>query len=99
MRPSSLLIKFDQRYNFSYTFLMKTAISLPDPIFEAAEDLVKRLGISRSQLYATALVKYLDSFNDEAVIQALNEVYADSAETIDPVLMHMQIHTLPEEAW
>ncbi|MCZ7668334.1 MAG: ChpI protein [Chloroflexi bacterium] len=78
---------------------MKTAISLPDPIFEAAEDLVKRLGISRSQLYATALVKYLDSFNDEAVIQALNEVYADSAETIDPVLMHMQIHTLPEEAW
>ncbi|HEX9737109.1 MAG TPA: ChpI protein, partial [Thermoanaerobaculia bacterium] len=30
---------------------MKTAISLPDPLFEAAEALAARLSMSRSQLY------------------------------------------------
>jgi metal-responsive CopG/Arc/MetJ family transcriptional regulator len=38
---------------------MKTAISLPDSIFEAAEKLAKRFGISRSQLYANAVTEYL----------------------------------------
>lgn len=31
---------------------MKTAISIPDPIFEAAEGFARRLGMSRSELYA-----------------------------------------------
>ncbi|MEM6753148.1 MAG: ChpI protein, partial [Cyanobacteria bacterium P01_C01_bin.38] len=33
---------------------MKTAISIPDPLFEAAEQFAKRLGLSRSELYAMA---------------------------------------------
>jgi hypothetical protein len=78
---------------------MKTAISIPDPVFDAAEDLATRLGMSRSQLYTTAVKRYLDSFNDEAVTQALNELYADSTETADPLLMKMQILSLPEEEW
>ena len=78
---------------------MKTAISIPDPVFDAAEDLANRLGMSRSQLYTTAVKRYLDSFNDEAVTQALNELYADSTETADPLLMKMQMLSLPEEEW
>ena len=78
---------------------MKTAISVPNPVFEAAEDLAKRLGVSRSQLYTTAITRYMDSFDDEAVTQALNEVYADSTETIDPILMQMQMLSLPVEEW
>lgn len=78
---------------------MKTAISVPDPVFEAAEDLAKRLGVSRSQLYTNAITRYLNSFDDEAVTKALNEVYADSTETIDPVLMQMQMLSLPVEEW
>jgi metal-responsive CopG/Arc/MetJ family transcriptional regulator len=31
---------------------MKTAISIPDPLFEATEQLARRLGKSRSQLVA-----------------------------------------------
>jgi len=34
---------------------MKTAISLPDKLFESADALARRLGLSRSQLVATAL--------------------------------------------
>ena len=78
---------------------MKTAISVPDPVFEAAEDLAKRLGISRSQLYSTALARYLDSFDDEAITQALNEVYSGSSDSVDPVLSQMQFHSLPLEDW
>jgi hypothetical protein len=78
---------------------MKTAISVPDPIFEAAEDLAKRLGMSRSQLYTTAVTRYLDTFNDKAVTQALNEVFDDQTETIDPILMKMQMLSLPVEEW
>ena len=38
---------------------MKTAISIPDNIFESADDLAKRLGLSRSELYVKAIVQYL----------------------------------------
>lgn len=78
---------------------MKTAISIPDPIFEAAEELASRLGMSRSELYATAVSQFLASFQDEAVTQALNELYAETPAAVDPVLYQLQLHTLPEEEW
>ena len=78
---------------------MKTAISVPDPIFEAADNLARRLGMSRSQLYTTAVTHFLDSFDDEAVTQALNEIYSESTDSIDPLLLQMQLQTLPVEEW
>ena len=36
---------------------MRTAISIPDDLFESAEELAAELGMSRSQLYATALAR------------------------------------------
>lgn len=78
---------------------MKTAISIPDPIFEAAEELARRLGMSRSELYATAVSQYLDSFQDAAVTQALNELYAETVAAVDPILHRLQLLALPEEDW
>jgi metal-responsive CopG/Arc/MetJ family transcriptional regulator len=46
---------------------MKTAVSIPDPLFEAADNLAGRLGISRSELYARALARELASESDEAI--------------------------------
>ncbi|MFM5891936.1 MAG: ribbon-helix-helix domain-containing protein, partial [Dolichospermum sp.] len=42
---------------------MKTAISLPDPVFEEAESLARQLGVSRSELYTKALKAYLRKYN------------------------------------
>ena len=42
---------------------MKTAISIPDPLFKEAERLTKRLRIPRSQLYARALEDYIQRHN------------------------------------
>lgn len=62
---------------------MKTAISLPDDVFNEAEQLAQRLGKSRSQLYADALRQYLAVHDDDAITRSLNEIAdelnADSA--------------------
>jgi metal-responsive CopG/Arc/MetJ family transcriptional regulator len=42
---------------------MKTAISLPDSVFEEAEALAQQLGLSRSELYTKALQAYLNRYN------------------------------------
>jgi metal-responsive CopG/Arc/MetJ family transcriptional regulator len=42
---------------------MKTAISLPDDLFRAAERHARRAGKSRSELYAQALSEYLEAMN------------------------------------
>ena len=38
---------------------MKIALSIPDELFESGETLGKRLGVSRSRLYATALAEFV----------------------------------------
>jgi metal-responsive CopG/Arc/MetJ family transcriptional regulator len=80
---------------------MKTAISIPDPVFEAAERLARRLGKSRSQLYTEALQAFLDQRRDQSVTERLNEIYDAEPELaeLDPVLKEMQYRSLPKEEW
>ncbi len=78
---------------------MKTAISIPDVLFDAAEEVADRLGISRSQLYAKALAEYVSKHRDEDVTAALNRVYAEQPSEMDPVLAAMQFTSLPSEDW
>ncbi len=56
---------------------MKTAISLPNDLFAAAEALADRLGLSRSQLYATALARFVAEQERATITARLNAVYAD----------------------
>jgi hypothetical protein len=39
---------------------MKTAISLPDELFDQVEQAAKRLGVSRNELFTRAVEKFLD---------------------------------------
>jgi predicted DNA-binding protein len=80
---------------------MKTAISLPDPLFEAADRLARQLGKSRSQLYAEAIRAYLDKHADENITARLNEIYGAEPELskLDPVLEALQWRSLPKEEW
>lgn len=78
---------------------MKTAISIPNPLFETAEQLAKRLGISRSELYTRALATYIQTYEKSLVTQRLNEIYGKEESTADPVLSRLQWMSLPEESW
>ena len=51
----------EARYNRGHTKSMKTAISIPDALFEEAERLAKTRGWSRSELYANAVTAYVNS--------------------------------------
>lgn len=59
---------------------MKTALSIPDDVFDKAEYLAKKRGMSRSELYVEAIKAYIARDGDRATItEALNKVYGDAA--------------------
>ena len=78
---------------------MKTAISIPDSLFEEAEEAAKRLGMSRSELYAKAVKTFLAALRKENITQQLNEVYAKEPSELDDVIARMQWASIPEEQW
>ena len=78
---------------------MKTAISIPDPIFQAAELFANHFGISRSELYAKAIEEYLASRRFMNVTAALNKIYGDEPSVLDDELYSMQIKSIPREEW
>ena len=53
---------------------MKTAISIPDDLFEDAERLAQRLGHSRSKLYSRALREFVARYEPDHVTEALDAV-------------------------
>jgi metal-responsive CopG/Arc/MetJ family transcriptional regulator len=78
---------------------MKTAISLPDSVFEEAEALAQQLGLSRSELYTKALQVYLARYNRDQILLKLNQVYSRESSELDPVMARMQFMSLPREDW
>jgi metal-responsive CopG/Arc/MetJ family transcriptional regulator len=80
---------------------MKTAISIPDDIFSAAEQLAKRVGYSRSELYTSAIAAYLKEHRGRGVTERLNEVYAEEEEAslLDPVHQALQAYSLAQDEW
>jgi metal-responsive CopG/Arc/MetJ family transcriptional regulator len=55
---------------------MKTAISLPDRLFDEAEKTAQSMGIPRSQLFAKALEEFIERHKRENITEQLNRVYA-----------------------
>ena len=80
---------------------MKTAISIPDPIFESAEKLAKRLGITRSQLYSNAVNELIEKYRYSGVTEQLNAVYKLDSEVsrLQQDLADMQNESLNGEEW
>lgn len=89
----------DTGYNFGYTPRMKTAISIPDPLFEAAEQYAQDKGLSRSELYAKAIQHYLNTFRYQGVTEALNSVYTEEESTLDPGHIAAQRQILSKDEW
>lgn len=78
---------------------MKTTISLPDNLFESADELAQRLGVSRSELYAEAVAEYLARHRGEDITARLNKVYADEDRGVDSALRSAQARSLGSLDW
>ena len=82
-----------------YFSAMKTAVSIPDDVFEAAEKAAKRLGVSRSELYANAVREFVERHRRDNITEKLNEIYAADDAGLDPVLEKLQRSSLAKEDW
>ena len=80
---------------------MKTAISIPDEIFEQAERLAKTRGWSRSELYANAVSAFVNSERFSGVREKLDAVYGDGGQdsAFEPLLASAQARSLAKEKW
>ena len=78
---------------------MKTAISIPSAVFEAAEQAAKRLSMTRSQLYTKAIQEFLNTHSDERITEKLNEVYAEEDSSLESAIEQLQFLSLPQERW
>jgi metal-responsive CopG/Arc/MetJ family transcriptional regulator len=62
---------------------MKTAVSIPDPLFAEAEKAARELNISRSKLVQTALEEFLERRRDAAITEAINRSLAENPPTAE----------------
>jgi metal-responsive CopG/Arc/MetJ family transcriptional regulator len=60
---------------------MKTAISLPNTLYEKAEETASYMGIPRSKLFAMALEEFVSNHNGKMITENINEVYEKNDQT------------------
>ena len=78
---------------------MKTAVSIPDDIFERTERLVSQRGRSRSEVYAAALDEYLARHAGDEVTDAMNQVCGEVGENNDAFLAAAGRRVLANTEW
>jgi metal-responsive CopG/Arc/MetJ family transcriptional regulator len=81
---------------------MKTAISIDDGLLHDADETARRMGLSRSRLFALAVGDFLQRQRQEQMLRRLNEVYANRAEPAErDLLKRIKVKVRPtvKERW
>jgi metal-responsive CopG/Arc/MetJ family transcriptional regulator len=78
---------------------MKTAVSIPDEVFEGAERLARRTKKSRSRIFSDALKEYLARHTPDEVTEAMNKAFAEIGETRDPFVSSATRRVLERSEW
>ena len=78
---------------------MKTAVSIPDEVFEQAEALAHRAKRSRSELYARALSEYVARHAPDRVTEAMDRVLDEVDEARDKFTARAARRTLERAEW
>ena len=76
---------------------MKTVVSIPEPILEAADRLARRRGMSRSELFAEALAELLDSEESAEITARLDDVYGNRPSELDDDLAALEASAIDED--
>jgi antitoxin MazE6 len=78
---------------------MKTAISIPDEVFEEAERLASELNTSRSQLYSRALQEFVARHAPDRLTEAMNRVIDEVGSAIDEFSQRASRRALEQVEW
>ncbi len=78
---------------------MKTAISIPDKVFQEAERLAGRLKKSRSQMYSEAVAEYVVRHEPDSLTEQINAVCAEVDTRPDAFLASAARRVLERTEW
>lgn len=78
---------------------MKTAVSIPDDVFEKAEQLARRMRKSRSQLFSNALTEYVARHTPDSVTEAMDQVCAEIGVEPDTFVSAVSRRILERSEW
>ena len=78
---------------------MKTAVSIPDQVFEQAERLARRTGRSRSHIFSSALREYVARHSPDEVTEAMDRVCEQVDERGDQFVARAARRTLERSEW
>jgi len=99
----SRLVGIDKGITNSYTFGMKTAISVPDDIFKEVNKIAKESGRSRSEVFVDAVKEYIKRAESRRMLETINKVCDEVEETPEDILwrkkalQHFAKYVLREE--
>ena len=82
-----------------YTSGMKTAVSIPDDIFERAEQLAKRTKRSRSRVFSDALREYVTRHSPDEITSAVNKACVEIGPLQDPFSASAARSVLYKSEW
>ena len=82
-----------------YTFGMKTAISIPNELFDVAERLARRTRKSRSRLFSDALREYVARRSPDKVTEAMDQALAEIGESNDSFVEAASRRRLERSDW
>jgi metal-responsive CopG/Arc/MetJ family transcriptional regulator len=78
---------------------MKTAISIPDTVYQQGERLARRLKKSRSQLYCDALAEYVARYDSQAITDAMNRICTEVDSHSDAAVSAAARRVLERSEW
>ena len=80
---------------------MKTAISIPDELFQHAEKAAKQLGIPRSRLFVVALEEYFENHGRDNITEKLNKIYLKDTpeQEIENISVNILRENLKNDSW
>jgi predicted transcriptional regulator len=78
---------------------MKTAVSIPDDVFDKAERLAVELRTSRSQLYSRALQEFVTRHAPNRLAEAMNRVIDEVGAEVDDFTRKASHRVLKQVEW
>jgi metal-responsive CopG/Arc/MetJ family transcriptional regulator len=78
---------------------MKTAVSIPDDVFEGAARLARRTKKSRSRLFSDALREYVERHSPEEITDAMNKACDEAGQQPDPFVTAAARRILEKIEW
>ena len=97
-------LRVAHRRRLGYTLGMKTAVSIPNELFDVAERLARRTRKSRSRLFSDALREYVARRSPDKITEAMDEALAEigangNEESNDPFLAAASRRRLEQSEW